>query len=81
MRKIIIRRKLEVDLFKANKQKYSIFFDDGGVMSDNTRRGEQWNDLIAKYFVPRYGGTAEEWREANNQVVKLLIEKVTELIN
>ena len=23
----------------SNKQKYSIFFDDSGVMSDSTRRG------------------------------------------
>lgn len=70
-----------MDLFKANRQKISIFFDDGGVMSDNTRKGEQWKDLIARYFVPRYGGIAEEWRETNHRTVILLMEKVKELID
>ncbi|MHA1969897.1 MAG: HAD hydrolase-like protein [Candidatus Hodarchaeales archaeon] len=50
-------------------------------MSDNTRKGEQWKDLIVRYFVPRYGGIADEWGEANHRAVKLLMEKIEELIN
>lgn len=58
----------------------TIFIDDGGTMNDNSKRGEQWKDLIAKYFVPLYGGKPDEWREANQQVVDILISKVNQLI-
>ncbi len=67
--------------FNSNNRNFTIFFDDGGVISDNSRKGEQWRDLIAKYFVPRYGGTADEWREANLRVVKHLMKKIEELID
>lgn len=70
-----------MDLLKSKKQSISIFFDDGGVMNDNIRRGEQWKDLIAKYFVLRYGGISEEWREANHRAILVIMEKVKELIN
>jgi FMN phosphatase YigB (HAD superfamily) len=50
--------------------------DDGGVISDNSRKGEQWGNLIAEYFVPRYGGIPEEWKETNQQVVRILMKKI-----
>ncbi|OLS23451.1 MAG: hypothetical protein HeimC2_26550 [Candidatus Heimdallarchaeota archaeon LC_2] len=40
--------------------RYSIFFDDGGVINDNASRGPQWSKLIAKFFIPKYGKTFEE---------------------
>lgn len=46
-----------------------IFFDDGGVLNSNTHRGPKWKALIAQYFTPKYGGTTDEWAEANNKVL------------
>jgi FMN phosphatase YigB (HAD superfamily) len=48
-----------------SKSNYSIFLDDGGVINDNKLRGPQWWKLIAEFFIPRYGKTYEEWKEAN----------------
>lgn len=42
-----------------------LFLDDGGVMNDNTRRGEQWRRLVGEYFAPRLGGSAAAWAAAN----------------
>ncbi len=49
-------------------------------MNDNSKRGEQWKDLIAEYFVSRYGGIPDRWREANHCVVGLLVKKIEQLI-
>ncbi|MFX0126267.1 MAG: HAD family hydrolase [Candidatus Hodarchaeota archaeon] len=68
-------------LISLNEEDYSLFLDDGGVMNDNFTRGEQWKDLIAEYFVPRYGGKPDKWREANHQVVGLLVKKVEQFIH
>ena len=68
-------------LISYNKQEYSIFFDDGGVMSDNSKKGVQWKDYIVKYFVPRYGGNPAMWREANHQVVKIWVKKWEQMID
>ena len=43
----------------------AIFFDDGGVMSDNNVRGNQWKPLIAEFFAPRFGGEKDNWMKAN----------------
>lgn len=59
----------------------TIFIDDGGTMSDNSRKGNQWNDLMINYFVPCYGGEPEIWQEANHQVIRILIKKIDELID
>ena len=59
----------------------AIFIDDGGVMNDNSKRGEQWMDLVAQYFVPRYGGEPKTWREANHQVLEILIDELETRIN
>ncbi len=42
-----------------------IFLDDGGVLNDNKLRAPQWRELIADFFVPRYGRSREQWKEAN----------------
>ncbi len=42
-----------------------IFLDDGGVLNDNKLRAPQWRELIADFFVPRYGGSREQWKKAN----------------
>ncbi|HEX5417245.1 MAG TPA: HAD-IA family hydrolase [Chloroflexota bacterium] len=45
-----------------------VFLDDGGVMSDNERRGEQWRRLVAEFFAPRLGGDPAAWQRANRVV-------------
>lgn len=44
-----------------------LFLDDGGVMNDNARRGEQWRRLVGEYFAPRLGGSATAWAAANGE--------------
>ena len=44
---------------------YTLFIDDGGVLSDNSRRAPEWRRLIAEFFPPRLGGEPEAWAEAN----------------
>ncbi|MHA1994895.1 MAG: HAD family hydrolase [Candidatus Hodarchaeales archaeon] len=51
-----------------------IFLDDGGVMNDNTSREPQWRELIAQFFVPRYGGTNNIWKSANNYAFNRLMD-------
>jgi HAD superfamily hydrolase (TIGR01509 family) len=51
----------------------TLFFDDGGVMNDNLLRGPQWQRLVAEFFVPLLGGTAEAWREANRVIVNRIL--------
>lgn len=46
-----------------------VFLDDGGVLNDNERRAAEWRRLLGEYFVPRFGGTAEAWAEANTIVI------------
>lgn len=43
----------------------ALFLDDGGVLSDNERRGEQWRRLVGDYLSRAFGGTAATWGEAN----------------
>jgi FMN phosphatase YigB (HAD superfamily) len=47
----------------------AIFLDDGGVLNDNSLRGPQWERLFGEFMVPRFGGNAEAWGEANVQFV------------
>ena len=42
-----------------------IFLDDGGVMNDNSLRAPQWQTLVGEFFVPRLGGSHDQWAEAN----------------
>ena len=70
-----------MSLISPNERNYCLFFDDGGVMSDNSRKGKQWRDFIVEFFVPRYGGNPTIWREANRQVVKIWVEKWTQMID
>lgn len=44
---------------------FHIFFDDGGVLNDNSKRSENWKRLIAEFCIPKYGGTEKLWFEAN----------------
>lgn len=46
----------------------AIFLDDGDVMNDNEVRGRQWRRLLPEFFVPRLGGSKEDWAEANRVV-------------
>ncbi|MCH8906750.1 MAG: HAD hydrolase-like protein [Candidatus Heimdallarchaeota archaeon] len=47
---------------------YSLFFDDGGVLNDNELRESEWRILVGEYFVPKFGGTMEQWATANKTV-------------
>ncbi|MFQ5977747.1 MAG: HAD family hydrolase [Candidatus Heimdallarchaeota archaeon] len=53
----------------------SLFFDDGGVLSDNNVRGPQWRELVADYLNPRYGGTRDSWKKANEVVFGKFMEQ------
>ncbi|MCE7740341.1 MAG: hypothetical protein KAU62_16055 [Candidatus Heimdallarchaeota archaeon] len=41
---------------RNNSYEFSILFDDGGVMNDNTLRGIQWQKLVGEFFSHKYGG-------------------------
>lgn len=45
-----------------------IFIDDGGTISDDRGRAEQWPRYIGEFLAPRLGGTAESWAAANRDV-------------
>jgi len=55
-------------------RRWVIFLDDGGVMNDNERRGEQWRRLVGEYLAPRLGGTGEAWAEANRAATSELFD-------
>ncbi len=57
-----------------------IFLDDGGVLNDNALREPQWRDLVAQFFVPRYGGTKDDWKSANSFAFNKFIEKYEQTI-
>lgn len=52
----------------------TVFLDDGGVMNDNARRGEQWRWHVAEFFVPRLGGELAAWSEANRIIAHKLFD-------
>jgi FMN phosphatase YigB (HAD superfamily) len=47
----------------------AIFLDDGGVINDNNLRGPQWQRLFGEFMVPRFGGEAVAWGDANLRFV------------
>jgi HAD superfamily hydrolase (TIGR01509 family) len=51
-----------------------IFLDDGGVMNDNRLRGAQWYKMVAEFFVPKLGGTPEDWAAANARVMTRMLD-------
>jgi beta-phosphoglucomutase-like phosphatase (HAD superfamily) len=53
-----------------------IFLDDGGVMNDNSLRGQQWRRLVAEFFTPLLGGTPEVWSQANRTMTDQLFDPV-----
>lgn len=53
----------------------ALFLDDGGVMSDNRGRGEQWRRFVAEYFAPRLGGSLGAWERANTAVMEGMFEQ------
>jgi HAD superfamily hydrolase (TIGR01509 family) len=42
-----------------------LFIDNGGVITDNSLLGTEYLRLLPEFLVPRLGGTAEGWAEAN----------------
>ncbi len=59
---------------------FYIFFDDGGVINDNSRRGELWKGLVADYFIPRFGGSTDEWADANTKALEYEISYYTNVM-
>lgn len=53
---------------------YVLFIDDGGVLSDNSRRGPEWRRLVAEFFPPRLGGEPQAWSEANRATWRQVAE-------
>lgn len=58
----------------------TIFLDDGGVMNNNDLRAPQWRELVAKYFAPKYGGTIDKWKSANEVVFEQVFEQYEQII-
>jgi FMN phosphatase YigB (HAD superfamily) len=50
----------------------AIFFDDGGVLNDNSIRAPQWKAFCGEFFHSRFGGDPEVWGEANQKVMTSL---------
>jgi phosphoglycolate phosphatase-like HAD superfamily hydrolase len=44
-----------------------LFIDDGGVLSDNARRAEQWPRLVGEFMSMRIGGDAAAWAASNRE--------------
>jgi FMN phosphatase YigB (HAD superfamily) len=51
---------------------FAIFFDDGGVLNDNSIRTPQWKAFCGEFFHSRFGGDPEVWGEANEKVITSL---------
>jgi FMN phosphatase YigB (HAD superfamily) len=51
---------------------FAIFFDDGGVLNDNSIRAPQWKAFCGEFFHSRFGGDPEVWGEANQKVMTSL---------
>ena len=45
-----------------------VFLDDGGVISDNRVRAEEWPRHVGEFLGPRLGGDADVWAAANREV-------------
>ena len=56
----------------SEKTSFAIFFDDGGVLNDNSIRTPQWKALCGEFFHSRFGGDPEEWGEANQKAIQSL---------
>lgn len=52
--------------------RWTIFLDDGGVISNNHVRGPQWQRLVGEFFAPRLGGAPEAWAAVNRVVAERL---------
>src|SRR5215208_5220588 len=50
--------------------RYTLFLDDGGVISDNCLRPPQWQRLVGEFFPPLLGGSPGAWAEANRKVAE-----------
>lgn len=59
---------------RSEKSSFAIFFDDGGVLNDNSTRAPQWKALCGEFFHSRFGGDPEVWGEANQRVMTLLMD-------
>ena len=51
---------------------FAIFFDDGGVLNNNTNRAPQWKAYCGEFLCSRFGGDPEVWAEANHKTMILL---------
>lgn len=45
-----------------------LLIDDGGVISDDRARAEQWPRHVGEFLAPRLGGAVETWAAANRDV-------------
>ena len=57
---------------RSEKTSFAIFFDDGGVLNNNTIRTPQWKAFCGEFFHSRFGGDPEMWGEANQKAMKSL---------
>ncbi|MHA2252014.1 MAG: HAD hydrolase-like protein [Candidatus Kariarchaeaceae archaeon] len=62
------------------KSSFSVFLDDGGVMNDNRARGLNWQKLVGDFFIPKFGGSYEQWSAANIKAVDYEIKLMDQII-
>jgi FMN phosphatase YigB (HAD superfamily) len=55
---------------------FAIFFDDGGVLNDNSIRAPQWKKFCGEFLHSRFGGDPEVWGEANQKVMMSLMDPI-----
>ncbi|MFX1497103.1 MAG: HAD hydrolase-like protein [Promethearchaeota archaeon] len=58
----------------SEKMSFAIFFDDGGVLNDNSIRAPQWKVFCGEFFHSRFGGDPEVWGEANEKAITSLMD-------
>ena len=58
----------------------TLFLDDGGVLSDDSRKGPEWRRLVGEFFPERLGGEPEAWAEANRLMFPPVFEAYAQVM-
>ena len=70
------RDRTKLDAIKRSSEPLELFLDDGGVLNDNSLRGQEWLRLIGEFMPSRLGGTADQWARANRVVFPHVCESI-----
>lgn len=56
-------------------QRRTLLIDYHGVISDGGRLPLEWQRLLGEFFMPRFGGNAAVWADANMQALARSIDR------